>query len=347
MTLFNSKYVYMYIKVYENDICSLFVNWNPTKQKHVVGPFSNIFLGQCRISAVITKVVIFTPMSHLHQAAPLAIEDGLKWSYTSVGTSSHSAPVFPVQSSAWWTDCRPAKDFRNWEFRLVKAALMLWDVSPLFGGAWRGVGKQCPRYCLFSGLVWYCTLGKGWQKKDTKIQLWWGPAEQTLGFCFVCFGTVSAKLVLHSRSQSFREKCTSTTPPGTADFECVCLPLWGMWTQAAWVHIMHGEWRSWELSALLYSQQEFCPLAAPAPAGCWFCTLALCKLNFDSSPGQTADSFSWDSKQTTSLGPALFSSDRWSPLPFPIHTSPCRNRAEQGCQEAGTELLYVEQYEPW
>ena len=49
-----------------------------------------------------------------------------------------------------------------------------------------------------------------------------------------------------------------------------------MWTHAAWVHITQDEWRSRELSALLYSQHEFCPLAALAPAGCRACTLALC-----------------------------------------------------------------------
>lgn len=46
-------------------------------------------------------------------------------------------------------------------------------------------------------------------------------------------------------------------------------------------------------SALLYPLHEFCPLAAPFPAGCRACTLAfpigsILRLNFASAPGQTS-----------------------------------------------------------
>lgn len=220
--------------------------------------------------------MIFTPMSHLHQPAPLATEEGLKWSYTRVGTSSHSAPVFPLQSSVWWRDCSPAKELRNREFRPVKAALMLSGMCHPFleeSGVQQGSGA--PDTASLA-LPWCCALGKGWQKKDAKIWLCWGPAEQTPGFCLACLGTASAKLVLHSRSQSFRDKRASAAPLGTADFKWVCLPLWAMWTCTAWVHITYGEWRSRELLALLYSQHEFCPLPALAPAGCRAHTLAPC-----------------------------------------------------------------------
>lgn len=40
----------MYIKVYINVICHIFVNWNLIRQKHMVGPFSHICLGQCGIT---------------------------------------------------------------------------------------------------------------------------------------------------------------------------------------------------------------------------------------------------------------------------------------------------------
>lgn len=276
MTLINSKYVYICIKVYENDKCTLFVNWNSSKQKHMVGHFSNIFLGQCRISAVIAKVVIFTPMSHLHQPAPLATEEGLNWSYTSVGTSSHSAPVFPVQSSAWWTDCSPAKDFRNWEFRLVKAALMLSGMCHLFseepgGQQGSGVPDTASSLALCDAVLW----GKGDRRRmpryssdgDKLSRLWvfvllalaqwvpsWSctPGARVLGR--------NAQVLLHLAQQILNESVCLCETRGHTQHGCTSCTVSG------------GAGSSQH-----FSQQEFCLLAAPAPppAGCWFCTLVL------------------------------------------------------------------------
>lgn len=73
-------------------------------------------------------------------------------------------------------------------------------------------------------------------------------------------------------------------------------------------------------SALLYPLQEFCPLASPFPAGCRACSLAF---------------------PTGSILQAEFCfcprTNQYK-VSFPSPLSPCRNRAEQGCQEAETGL---------
>lgn len=136
--------VYTSIKVYINVICSIFVNLNLIKQKHTLGPFSNICLGQRRITEPrnqIAKVMIFTPTSHLHQPAPLATE-GVKMKLHQGGDQLPLSSCLPSAKQCVAKGLQLCKKSQELRVQACQSSTnALWDVRPLLGGAWSAAGK--------------------------------------------------------------------------------------------------------------------------------------------------------------------------------------------------------------
>lgn len=335
--------VYMYIKVYRNAICSIFVNWNLIKQKHMVGHFSNIYLVQCRITKPPDQCCDCKGHDFHYNISPppLARQEGLKWGYTRVGTSSHSAPVFLLQSSAWWSDCSPAEDLRNWEFRPIKAALMLSGMChPFLGEPGVQQGSGTPDTASLA-LLCCCALRKGWQK-DIKIELEMVTSWADWAFVLLALGLWVAP---HFRSQEFWGKCTSAALLGTAGFKWACEPWSSMGTHHAQRVEEPGALCASLLSAWVLPRGCSCPGRMSSPHLCslrwqhlvgWPLLLPLDKLQTTSA--ETINRLlTWDQHFSQKV--------RWSLSPFYICISPCGNHAEQGCVEAGIKLCWAAQ--PW
>lgn len=160
--------VYIYKKLYINVIHSIFVNWNLIKQKHTVGPFSNICLGQCGITEPMNQCCDCKGHDlHSHVPPPPMCASGnrrgVKMKLYQGWDQLPLSSCFSLQSTVWWRDCSPAKDLGNWEFRPVKAALMLSSTCHPFL-------EECSREVALQVLpLWPCCDAEPWGNGDKRM----------------------------------------------------------------------------------------------------------------------------------------------------------------------------------
>ena len=131
----------------------------------MVGPFSNICLGQCRITEPMNQCCDCKGHDfHSHVLPPpictTGNRRGVKMKLRQGRDQLPLSSCFPSAKQCVVKGLQPCKGSQKLRVQACQSSTnALWDVPPLLGGAWSAAGKWHSRYCL-SGLAMMLCLGE-------------------------------------------------------------------------------------------------------------------------------------------------------------------------------------------